>query len=93
MHPQNENLHVGEMILFVLLAVLAQKRATIALRRRKIKLHVHQPMSVSDQKQENSLHLQYVDTVRLNQKDQCLVRFQIACWSRHKTQSPALSLD
>jgi hypothetical protein len=42
------------MILFVLLAVLAQKRATIALRHRKIKLDVLQPMSVSDQEQENS---------------------------------------
>jgi hypothetical protein len=62
------------MILFVLLAVLAQKRATIALRHRKIKLDVLQPMPVPDQEQENSLHLQYVDTVRLNQKDQCLVR-------------------
>src|SRR6266508_1423386 len=55
-HPQNENLHVGEMILFVLLAVLAQKPATVALRRCKIKLHVLQPMPVSDQEQENSLH-------------------------------------
>jgi hypothetical protein len=27
-------------------------------------------MSVFDQEQENSLHLQYVDTVRLNRKDQ-----------------------
>jgi hypothetical protein len=93
MHPQNENLHVGEMILVVLLAVLAQKTATIALRCRKIKLHVLQPMPMSDQNQENSLHLQNVDTVRLNQKDQCLVRSQIVCWSRHKTQSSALSLD
>jgi hypothetical protein len=81
------------MILFVLLAFLAQKPATIALRCRKIKLHVLQPMSVPDQERENSLHLQYVDTVRLNQKDQCLVRFQIVCWSRHKTQSPPQSLD
>jgi len=47
------------MILLVLLAVLAQKRATIALRHRKIKLDVLQPMPVSDQEQENSLHSQY----------------------------------
>jgi hypothetical protein len=92
-YPQNENLHVGEIILFVLLAVLAQKRATIALRCRKIKLHVLQPMSVLDQEKENSLHLQYADTVRLSQKEQCLTRFQIVSWSRHKTQSPVLSLE
>jgi hypothetical protein len=57
---------VDEMILFVLLVVLAQKPATIALPRRKIKLHVLQPMPVSYQEQENTLNLQYVDTVRLN---------------------------
>jgi hypothetical protein len=46
MHRQNENLHVREMILSVVLAVPPQRSAILALRRHKIKLPVLQLISV-----------------------------------------------